>query len=255
MLRSLKNLEDYKVTATDGDIGKVSGFYFDDRHWTIRYLVADTGGFWDGPERVLISPISFREADWATKKFHLALTREKIKNSPGLHKDLPLSRLDEQNFSKYYNWPYYWGYGGIWGDWSTPGVLASQKWSEPAEDKLDENPHLRRAEDVIGCVVDGTDKEIGHVQDFIVDETNWAIRYVVVDTRHWWSGKSVILSPHWISRISGKEDKVVVNVSRDVVKNCPEWSPEQPVNRQYESRLFDYYGRPAYWHDEKVTRP
>ena len=252
MRRSLKNMEDYDVHATDGDIGSVSDFYFDERHWTIRYLVVETGGFWEGPARVLISPVAFREAEWATKKFHLALTREKVKNSPMLPEDEPISRQYEKNYYQYYNWPYYWGYGGIWGDWGTPGGLSGNTWSQPADERIADNPHLRRTRDVIGCVVQGSDKDIGHVEDFIVDDATWTIRYVVVDTRHWWSGKSVIISPHWISKIGGADDKVCVDLSAAVVDNCPEWSPDQPVNRDYEARLFDYYGRPAYWSEDKT---
>jgi hypothetical protein len=251
MLRSLKNMEEYKVNATDGDIGSVSDFYFDELHWTIRYLVVETGGFWDGPARVLVSPIAFREAEWATKKFHLSLTRDKVKNSPALPHDIPLSRQYEQNYFQYYNWPYYWGYGGIWGDWGTPGNLVSVPWTKPLEQSVVDNPHLLRTLDVIGSVVVGKDKEIGHIQDFIVDDSTWTIRYVVVNTRHWWSGKSVIVSPHWISKIDGEGEKVYVDLSAQVVDNCPEWSPDQPVNREYESRLFDYYGRPAYWNEDK----
>lgn len=255
MLRSLKNLEDYHVAATDGDIGSVSDFYFDDHHWTIRYLVVETGGFWDGPARVLISPVAFGEAQWDTHKFHLRLTREKVKNSPMLPMDAPLSRQYEQTYFQYYNWPTYWGYGGIWGDWGTPGILGSKTRTSFEADLIEEDPHLKRLQDVVGCTIQGSDEEIGHVQDFIVDDTTWAIRYVVINTRKWWSGKSVILAPHWIGKISGKDDKVFVNLPREVIKNSPGWSPDQPVNREYEARLFDYYGRPAYWTDEATKIP
>jgi hypothetical protein len=68
MLRSLKDLERYTVSATDGDVGSVVDFLLDDERWIVRYLVVETGGFLDG-HRVLISPISFRSADWSTRSF------------------------------------------------------------------------------------------------------------------------------------------------------------------------------------------
>jgi len=74
MLRSLKDLEGYAVNATDGDIGHVADFLLDDERWIVRYLVVETGGFFSG-RRVLITPISFRQVDWSTRSFHLALTR------------------------------------------------------------------------------------------------------------------------------------------------------------------------------------
>jgi len=43
MLKKAKTLKGYKLNSRDGEIGSVKEFYFDDRHWTIRYLVADTG--------------------------------------------------------------------------------------------------------------------------------------------------------------------------------------------------------------------
>jgi hypothetical protein len=65
MLRSLNELGEYRVAATDGDVGKVVNFLFDDQRWAIRHLVVATGGFFN-ERKVLISPISFREVDWAT---------------------------------------------------------------------------------------------------------------------------------------------------------------------------------------------
>lgn len=251
MLRSLKALEDYKVNATDGDIGSVRDFYFDDEHWTVRYLVVDTGGFWAGPSQVLISPIAFGNVDWTTRKFHLDLLREKVKNSPHIGLDKPVSREYERDYFRYYNWPYYWGYGGVWGDWGYPGVLAKTPWSEPLVETPPRETHRISVREVSGYRIMGSDEEIGHVQDIIVDDESWAIRYLVVDTRNWWSGKSVILAPHWIERIDPATQTVHINLPREVIKNSPEWMPDQPVNREYEMRLYDYYGRPAYWPDDK----
>lgn len=255
MLRSLKDIEDYKVSATDGDIGTVSDFYFDDHHWTIRYLIVDTGGFWQGASRALISPAAFGAAEWSTRKFHLAMTREKVKNSPALPDEGPLSHQYEQKYHQYYNWPYYWGNGGIWGDGTTPSLLAASTWKEPEESLVVRDRHLRRTREVVGYRIQGTDAEIGKVVDFIVDDLTWTIRYLVVDTGGWWLGRNVLLSPRWIEKISEEDEKVLVNLPRDAIKGGPEWKPEQPVNREYETRLFDYYGRPAYWAEEKKTTP
>jgi uncharacterized protein YrrD len=114
-----------------------------------------------------------------------------------------------------------------------------------------DNANLRKVEEVIGCRIEGTDDELGKVQDFIVDDATWAVRYIVVDTGNWWSGKSVILASHWIDKIDEKQGEVFVNLPREMIRNSPEWKPDQPVNREYEARLFDYYGRPTYWTDEK----
>lgn len=245
MLRSLQDLKQYKVGAIDGDIGSVSDFFFDEEHWTVRYLVVDTGGFWGGPNRVLVSPISIREADWATRKLHLALTQDKVKNSPVLPIDAPLSTQYEQNYYQYYDWPYYWGYTGIWGDWATPQPLSEKKWQDSSGKDILDVPHLRNIDSLSKFVIRGTDDEIGHFQDFIVDDSTWSIRYIVINTRSWWSGNSVILLTDWISGIDDKDGRIEVDLPREVIKNSPVWQPDQPVNLDFETRLADYYGRPV----------
>lgn len=251
MLRSLKAVQDYKVSASDGDIGSVSDFLFDVEHWTIRYLVVDNGGFWAGPSKVLISPIAFGKVDWATRMFHLELTREKVKNSPHVDLDGHVSREFERAYYQYYNWPYYWGYGGIWGDWGYPALLAKTTRIEGESDTSSTTSSLISVHEISGYKIQGKDDEIGHVQDIIVDDETWGIRYIVVDTRKWWSGRSVILAAHWIEKVDQIEQTVHINLPREVIKNSPEWFPDLPVNREYEMRLYDYYGRPAYWPEEK----
>lgn len=248
MLRSLKDLEKYTISATDGNIGTVENFLLDDEHWTIRYLVAQTGSFFD-ERRVLISPISFRQADWTTRQIHVALTMDRIKKSPSVDTDKPVSRQHEQEFYRHYGYPYYWGYSGIWGLGAFPGLLTTGRLEDvPPESAFKPgDAHLRSASEVRGYHIQGVDEAIGHVEDFIVDDESWEIRYLVVNTSNWWLGKNVLVSPRWATRISWEEGKVYLGMSRQAVKNCPEWLATTPINREYEARLYDYYGRPVYW--------
>jgi len=248
MLRSLKDLEHYKVSAADGDIGSVANFLLDDEHWTIRYLVVKTGNFFN-ERRVLISPISFREVDWAAARFHVALTIDKVKSSPDVDVDKPVSRQHERDYYGYYGWPYYWGASGIWGMGAYPNTLAAGAWINPMAVYYEApgDVHLRSAQEIRGYHIQGTDESIGHVDDFIVDDETWRIHYLVVDTGNWWVGKKVLVAPQWATRVSWEERNVHVALSRQAIKDCPEWDPDAAVNRQYETRLYDYYGRPAYW--------
>jgi len=231
MLRSLNNLENFKISASDGIIGRVRDFYFDDGRWIIRYLVADTEGFWHAPHQVLVSPNAFRQAEWNTREFHLALTVDNVRNSPGVDFAKPVSRQLEEDFSQYHGWPTWW----------------SERPGEPDYG----DPNLRSAREVVGYPITATGDGIGHVEDFIVDDETWTIRYLVVDTSNWLPGKKVLLAPLWVDRISWAEHEVTVGLPVEAIRNSPEWRPEQPVNRDYESRLYDYYGRPAYWIDER----
>jgi hypothetical protein len=109
------------------------------------------------------------------------------------------------------------------------------------------DPHLRSAEEVRGYHIQATDHEIGHVEDYIVDDVSWSIRYMVVDTRNWLPGKKVIISPSWIGFVDWCNRSVEVLLTREEVKESPEYDPLTPVNREYEVRLYDFYGRPKYW--------
>jgi sporulation protein YlmC with PRC-barrel domain len=258
MLRSLKGLERYKVSATDGDIGSVVDFLLDDDHWTVRYLVVETGGFFS-ERRVLITPISFRQVDWSSKEFHLALTMEKVKSSPNVDVDKPVSRQHEMDYYGYYAYPYYWADAGLWGMSALPGALATSRWYDASVENAESagDVHLRSVNEVRGYDIQGTDEAIGHVDDFIVDDETWEIQYLVVDTSNWWFGRKVLIAPRWATRVSWEERNVQINMNRQQIKNSPEWNPTVTINREYEARLHKHYGRPAYWDDaaQRVHAP
>jgi uncharacterized protein YrrD len=260
MLRSIDDLHGMTIHATDGDIGTVDQFLFDDEAWTVRYLVVDTGGWLTG-RLVLISPIAIGGIDWEGQKLDVALTREQVERSPDIATDEPVSRQKEREYFRYYGYPLYWGGAGLWGAGMYPGVLgypttvpyvppataaAAQETIPPAEEEHGD-PHLRSTQEVAGYSIQATDDEIGHVEDFIIDDETWAIRYMVVDTRNWWPGKKVLVAPQWITEVSWAESKVYVDLPRETIKNGPEYDPSTLINREYEARLYDYYGRPAYW--------
>ena len=236
MLRSLKFLEQYMVSATDGDVGNVVNFLLDDEYWFIRYLVVDTGAFLNRHE-VLISPVSFSEVEWPIQRFHLNLTKDNVKNSPTVDTHQPVSRQQEEDFHKYYGYPYYW-------------IYAEASGSELGD------IHLRSAKEVRGYNIQASDESIGHIDDFIVEDDIWEIRYLVIDTSNWWFGKRVLVAPQWANRISWEQRNVCVDMSRQAIKDSPEYDPSVTVNRDYETRLHDHYGEQGYWNkSERRERP
>jgi len=250
MLRSLEDLERYTVAASDGDLGRVVDFLIDDEHWMIRHLIVETGSFLAG-RRVLISPISFREADWSNRFFHVNLTMDQVKNSPSVDTALPVSRQHEWDNYRYYGYPAYWGDSMPWsiGDPALPladGWNPALRSDAPAATITPGDTHLRSAREVRGYHVDGQGEDVGHVDDFVVDDQSWGVRYLAIATSAWWFGKKVLIAPEWARRIDWAERKVFVDQSREAIKASPGWDPEAPINREYEVRLFDYYGRPVY---------
>ena len=122
MLREVKDMVGSTIAATDGDIGHVRDFYFDDEAWVIRYLFVETGT-WLANRKVLVSPMALRELNWDVDRFPVGLTREQVRNSPGIDTDKPVSRQHELEFHHYYGYPYYWGSSGFWGMVYYPGSM------------------------------------------------------------------------------------------------------------------------------------
>jgi hypothetical protein len=252
MLRSSKELTGYKIAATDGEIGKIKDFLFDENHWTVRWLVADTGS-WLAEHKVLISPITLGDPARESRLLPVRLTKRSIELSPSLDFDAPVSREYEKEWFDSHGWSYYWAGASVWGTAYYPGDLFTR---EEKESELDGSPEkgqdvLRSVEEVRGYRIDAADGEIGHVDQFIVDDTTWTIRYMVVDTGTWLPGRKVLISPPWIESVKWAEKTVSVIQSRNGIKGSPEYDPAAPVNREYEARLYDYYGRPVYWANEK----
>jgi hypothetical protein len=118
-----------------------------------------------------------------------------------------------------------------------------------AEKVRSESPdsHLRSTEAVTGYHIEAADGEIGHVDGFVVDDEAWAIRYIEVATRNWLPGKKVLVSPAWIERVSWTDSAVYTALSREAIKEGPEYIESRPITREYENRLHLHYGRPPYW--------
>jgi hypothetical protein len=252
MLSKAKTLKGYKLDSLDGEIGKVKEFYFDDRHWTIRYLVADTGNWLTG-RQVLISPYALGAVVREEQHITIDLTKKQIEDSPSLNSDKPVSRQFEEAYYGYYGLPVYWGGPYMWGAY--PYVVRDrEKWKEFTQGEKAWDPHLHSTYDVSGHHIQALDGELGHVQDFIIDDETWAIRYLIVDTHNWWPGKKVLVSPQWIERVSWGESKVFVNLSRETIKQSPEYTEESLLTRDYEIGLHRHYNRQGYWIDELVAK-
>jgi hypothetical protein len=250
MLRSANALKGYSIHATDGDIGYVDQFYFDDQSWGIRYLVVQTGQ-WLLERKVLISNYSIGEVDENERKLLVTLTKEQIENSPDYDQHLPVSRRWEANYAAYYGWSPYWESTGFYDPISAPGMIGTAPFLIPpentegsvaSENTSEEDSHLQSTHDVSGYHIKASDGDIGHVVDFILDDRTWTIRYVEVDTRNWWPGKKVLFAPAWIQDIEWSQGQVAVNLPRQTIQEAPEYDPNHPISAQYEIDLLDYYG-------------
>jgi uncharacterized protein YrrD len=266
MLRSMNDLEGYAIGATDGTVGQVKDFYFDDEAWVVRYLVVETGA-WLNSRKVLISPFSIGVPNWNDKLLPVTITQEQVKNSPDIDTEKPVSRQHESEYLGYYGYPSYWGGSALWGgelypDMLLPGALgvASPYESRGEEQEAytraealrhrNDDPHLRSCKAVVGYHIVASDGEIGHVHGLLVDERSWAIRYLVVNTSNWWVGHQVLIAPQWIAEVSWSEATVTVDLTREAVREAPPYDESSKLDRQQEVGIYKHYGRPGYWGDD-----
>lgn len=268
MLRSIKDLEGFAVEATDGPIGQVDDFYFDDEAWVVRYLIVETGD-WLASRKVLISPIAMGKPNWTERLLPVSIMKKQVKDSPDIDTEKPVSRQHELQYGSYYGYPNYWGGGGYWGGALVPGLMmtgygrfgttlglhtARQSAQARAEsaDLQSEDAHLRSCRAVMKYHVHASDGDLGHVAGLIVDDETWAIRYLIVDTSNWWLGHQVLIAPQWIDAVRWSDEKVALNMTRQAIKDAPAYDPAALPDRGHEVDLYRHYGRAGYWSaDEK----
>ncbi len=250
------------LDATDGYIGRVDDLYFDDQNWAVRYVVAQIGLKLLG-RKVLLSPAALDEP--GDKSIRLRYSKEKVRKSPDINTAEPVSRKLEKELHDYFAWPYYWIYPQHYSSLGSaiyPGLtypsgfpLGGQKKTLAAEaiekEKQTEDTmgqwHLRSVDEVDGYHIQCTDQEIGHVEDFIIDDQRWVIRYLVINTKNILPGKKVVVAPQWVLGIDWAETKVYVDIPAQAIEQGPGLTADTQFDREFEERLYDYYHRPKYW--------
>lgn len=241
MLWSNNALRGWHLRATDGSLGEVGDFLFDDRSWAVRYLVADTSR-WLPSRTVLIAPEALGRPEEGPRHLPVGLTVRRIKDSPPIATHQPVSVQMEQRMRAYYGWqPYFGGhsYGGSGRDVAIG--------PPPPGDGDEQDAHLRSMRSIEGYTVKALDGTAGIVKDFQFDDEGWIIRYVAVDTGGWITGKPVVVAPAWIRDISWLDREVVLDPTTDAIMRSPDYDAAQRIARDYEQRLYGHYGRPPYW--------
>jgi sporulation protein YlmC with PRC-barrel domain len=259
MLRLANDLTGYRIEAKDGEIGSVHEVYFDSETWTVRYLVVQTGN-WLSDRKVLIAPDAVRDADWPGKELPVDLTQEQVRNSPPVDMERPISRQQEMEYRRYYAWPNYWG-GGMFavaaGGAYPPALsqtqaeqLSSAEEEARAQERQrrEDDPDLRSSREVTDYAIKARDGDIGRVDDFLIDDDTWEIRYLVVDTTRWMpGGREVIIPPSAVRRVSWDEKTVEVDLPKEKIEQSPALASPREVDRPYEESIYRHYDWVRYW--------
>ena len=214
--------------------------------WSPMLAAGSTG------RHVLVSPYALGNVSSEKQNVRVDLSKKQIEGSPALDRHDRFWAIREFllwifRLADVLGWSYMWGaYPYIARDW--------REWKSRATGAGSWDPHLRSTSEVSRYHIEAEDGAVGHVEDFVIDDETWAIRYLIVDTRNWWPGKEVLIAPQWIERVSWSERKVHIRLSREAIKRSPEFTGEPALTRNYEEALHRHYNRRGYWDDEAAVR-
>lgn len=241
--RRIKDLRQFTIHAIDGDVGTPEEVFFDDETWAVRYLVVNTGNWLTG-RQVLVAPVAVNEIDDSEKILRLNLTRRRVEDCPTVDVKKPISRQYEEEYYKHYEWTPYWASAMGSEPHMPPSAraLAKSVDAEKIPASEIEETHLRSSAEVSGYYIEARDGDIGHVEDFVIDQKDWSIGYLEVDTRNWWPGKKVLVSPAWIEEVNWQDRKVAIDLKREVIEGAPAYDSSGIITADYELELFKYYG-------------
>jgi hypothetical protein len=236
MLRSLQDLAGFECEATDGPIGTVEDFYFDDRTWHLRVFTV-VAGPWLAARKLLIPSRSIDDVHGSERRLTASLTLAQVRAGPDIDSMEPVSRQHEVWRYGYYGYP--------------PADAASKEAFFAAQSEM----HRERGDDLdlrsframLRYHIRATDGDIGHLEGMIVDDETWDIRYLIVNTSDWGLGRSVLLATAWVNDVSWLDAIVTVGVEREAVKQAPVYRPGEAIDRSYETRLHEHHAKRAYW--------
>jgi hypothetical protein len=258
MQHTLNDLNDFAIHATDGIIGKIKDYYFDDRRWVVRYLVVEIGSLIES-KKVLLSPSVIKHINREDKTLSVDLSLSEIKNSPHIDTSRSSSQQYEIDYLSYYGYAFYWGNNSLWDSFATPAVDANHKTDVPMSEKSAKaadtfmsidtvrrmygDRHLRSCDEIIGYHIQATDGEIGYLQKILIEDGTWEIHYFIASTGSWWAGRQVLVSPLMIKDISWGDAKIYVDMTQQQVQSAPLFDVAAQVNRQKELGVYLHYGR------------
>lgn len=254
MYQRLNDLMQYGVRSADGMIGTIHDFYFDDETWSVRYAVINLDPSL-GARDILVSTAVFETILPLEGVITTSLTPEKARNSPEIDTEQPITRQQESDLSSYYLVPEYWipntGYGLGVGDLSAVPMVDLeadlQEQQERQENDHEPDSHLYSTMSLLGFhILTGQNEDIGVVEDFLLDEEDWDIDFLVADVGSWLENRKIILSPDWVERFSRVQSLLFVDLDRQSIEASPEFTGD--LDATYIHELYVHY-------QKEETRP
>jgi sporulation protein YlmC with PRC-barrel domain len=262
MLHKVSDLKGKKIHCTDEEFGTVRDTYIDIDTWTLRYIVVDTGGMMSG-RQVIVSPRSVKSIS-AEGDVYVTLSRSQLEDAPTLEDNLAPSRAFEQTYFDYIGSPYYWNGPFLWGAYPSPMDVeaVNVQPAPPVRDAADRvatdrdhgkdyeeisrlesggEPRMYSTKEVDGYHLRATDGEIGHVDDFVMDDQTWQVRYFIADTSNWWFGHKVLIDTAYVNAIDLHDRKVDIELTAEQIKDSPDFDDSKPIESHYADALDQHY--------------
>lgn len=246
MFMNLRDLEGWHVSTVDNaDAARLQDSYFDDRRWAVRYFVV-IGEAWNS-RPIAISPSAIERIDRNDARIHVSLAASAIEKAPTFDLTRSMTRRQEASYASHFRFPYYWIGPGVWGEHEVPtpsveplGAAVGLTTPDP------EARHLFSVHDFSGSHLHALDGEIGHVENFIVDDRSWTIRYLIADTSNWIGGRTVLIAPSQVRDVDWALHRLDLKLTRDDVRHSPVYDPTVGLTAEYERRLADHYEHVAH---------
>ncbi|MBD3232285.1 MAG: hypothetical protein GF315_01030 [candidate division Zixibacteria bacterium] len=224
MFKHTNKILDKSVKAIDGNIGFIRELYFDINDLILRYLLVDMEN-WLTDRKILITPESFRSINWDQGEITINLKRADIENSPIIRLDEPVTRAHEKQLREFYKFPFYWS----------------------SQDEVETGSYLISEEEFRMVDVQLIDGKLGKVQDVIVDDDTWKIKFIIVDADAIEVGRRTPIPSDWLDRIDHEANTVYVDLKMENVETAPQFPVEEYEDERNIKALYDYYSRPRYW--------
>jgi len=243
------DLRHYDVKGGSESIGKLHDVYLDDETWKIKWFVVETGN-WFSSNKILVGSeqiISFAPNE---ASFHVALTQKDVENAPSASEHPPVGEQHHNQYSYIaasHNTLLFPGYAGL----MLPTTLIERP-SEPvgAEKELEKlareqaDRHLRSASEIEGYTIHASDGKLGPLSDLVINTEQWAVELLALDTSKWLPGRTVVISPRSIEKISWGDRELTVAMEKETIENSPELHSLKAIQTSYVSKLSDYYRFP-----------
>ena len=252
MLFTMKSINQFTLCSKDGTIGKIREVLFNDQTWQVKYLVADAGNWLIG-HKVLISPDYMQELNQNQQCINVDLFKQQVKDAPPLSSDLPVDRQKDGEPYSILNLPPS-PLTRLPEDQAITSALDIQACADRIAEQHSWDPQLRSTKASSGLTIEALDGEVGQIEDFIIDDQSWTIRYLVVRTGKWWPGHQILIAPPWISRLSWGTSQAFVNIDRAPFRDLEAFTSIEHLTRDYEIRLHQRCNRIGYWTDDPACK-